>query len=109
MAGQKISPKRPWLDVLLGILLPPIEVLRMKGVGVELLIDFVLWITLIGSVFYCFHLKGIKPLVNLFCILLPPLGVLLGEGNKITIHFWVCLILTFFFWLPGIFFAYLVV
>ena len=107
MAG-KIQPKRPALDVILGMILPPVEVYRMKGIGMEFLIDLLLWLTLIGSTLYCFHLKGVKPIANIFCLLIPPLGVLLAENGNLGIHFWVCLVLTCFFWLPGIFFAYLV-
>ncbi|KAK6947641.1 Proteolipid membrane potential modulator [Dillenia turbinata] len=36
----------------------------------------------------------------LLAIILPPLGVFLKFGCKI--EFWICLLLTFFRWLPGI-------
>ncbi len=41
-------------------------------------------------------------------ILLPPLAVYLHE-DAITANFWVDLLLTFLFWLPGIIFAFLVI
>jgi len=41
-------------------------------------------------------------------ILLPPLGVYLYE-NKITTKFWISLVLTLLFWLPGAIYALLVV
>jgi len=43
-------------------------------------------------------------ILHLICaILLPPLGVFLKEGvNK---NFWIALVLTFFFWIPGVIFA----
>ncbi|CAO2838341.1 unnamed protein product [Amaranthus hypochondriacus] len=39
----------------------------------------------------------------LVAILLPPLGVFLKFGCKA--EFWICLVLTFFFWIPGIIYA----
>ena len=39
----------------------------------------------------------------LIAILLPPLAVALYEG--IVSHFWICLVLTFIFWIPGIIYA----
>ena len=44
----------------------------------------------------------------IFAILLPPLGVYLYE-NKITTKFWISLVLTLLFWLPGAIYALLVV
>jgi uncharacterized membrane protein YqaE (UPF0057 family) len=43
----------------------------------------------------------------ILCIFLPPLAVYLFDGS-ITTNFWVDLILSLFFWLPGIIFAILV-
>ena len=47
-------------------------------------------------------------LAVVLCFLLPPVGVLLFEGS-ITTNFWIDLILTLLFWLPGIIYALLVV
>jgi uncharacterized membrane protein YqaE (UPF0057 family) len=47
-------------------------------------------------------------LAVIFAILFPCIGVLIWEGN-ITKHFWIALILTFLFWIPGIIYALLVV
>jgi len=47
-------------------------------------------------------------LLVIIAILLPPLAVFLHESS-ITINFWLCLILTLIFWLPGIIFALVVI
>ena len=55
-----------------------------------------------------FQSKQAHDLVLILCgIFLPPLGVFLYEGT-ITNNFWLDLLLTLFFWLPGIIFAFLV-
>lgn len=47
-------------------------------------------------------------LLVILSILLPPLAVYLKE-DAITSHFWIDLILTLIFWIPGVIFALLVV
>lgn len=47
-------------------------------------------------------------LLAILAILLPPLAVYLKEG-EITSKFWISLILTLLFWIPGVIFALLVV
>ena len=47
-------------------------------------------------------------LAIIFAILIPPVGVLIYEG-KITTKFWIALLLTLLFWLPGAIYALLVV
>jgi uncharacterized membrane protein YqaE (UPF0057 family) len=47
-------------------------------------------------------------LMALLCIFLPPLAVYLHEG-EINTRFWISLILTLLFWLPGIIYALIVV
>lgn len=47
-------------------------------------------------------------LLVIIAILLPPLAVYLFEGS-ITTNFWIDLILTLLFWLPGIIFALIVI
>jgi len=46
-------------------------------------------------------------LLVILAILLPPLAVYLYEG--VTTNFWIDLILTLFFWIPGVIFALIVV
>ncbi len=46
-------------------------------------------------------------LVAIFCVLIPFVGILIYEGN-VTSNFWVGLLLTLIFWIPGIVFAFLV-
>ncbi|KAL7608965.1 hydrophobic protein RCI2B-like [Lactuca sativa] len=43
----------------------------------------------------------------LLAILFPPLGVILKFGIKV--EFWICLLLTFFGWIPGIIYAVYVI
>lgn len=49
-----------------------------------------------------------KLLAIIFAILIPPVGVVLYE-NKVTTKFWISLLLTFIFWLPGMIYSLLVV
>lgn len=44
----------------------------------------------------------------ILCFFLPPLAVYLWE-NEIGINFWISLVLTLFFWVPGIIFSLIVV
>ncbi len=48
-----------------------------------------------------------KILLIILCIFIPPLAVFLFD-NKLSTNFWIDLILTFLFFLPGIVFAFLV-
>lgn len=45
-----------------------------------------------------------KMLAAVIAFFIPPLGVLLYE-NDLTTHFWISLILTLLFWLPGFIYA----
>lgn len=47
--------------------------------------------------------RGVSPLAIVAAVLLPPLGIFLDQG--VTKHFWFGLVLTLFFWVPGILFA----
>lgn len=47
-------------------------------------------------------------LAIIFAILIPPIGVVLHE-NKVTTKFWISLLLTLIFWLPGMIYSLLVV
>ena len=47
-------------------------------------------------------------LAIIFAILIPPVGVLIYQG-KITTKFWISLVLTLLFWLPGAIYSLLVV
>ena len=47
-------------------------------------------------------------LLAILCVLLPPLAVYLYEG-EITSHFWISLLLTLLFWLPGIIYALILI
>ena len=48
-------------------------------------------------------------LMAILCIILPPLAVYLHEGKVINTKFWISLVLSLLFWLPGIIYALLVV
>jgi uncharacterized membrane protein YqaE (UPF0057 family) len=45
----------------------------------------------------------------ILAIFLPPIGVLLHEGGKLTTRFWISLILTLLFFFPGMIYSILVV
>jgi len=47
-------------------------------------------------------------LLVILAILLPPLAVFLYEGEA-TVRFWLSLILTLLFWIPGVIYALLVI
>ena len=47
--------------------------------------------------------RGVSPIAIVAAILLPPLGIFIGEGA--SRNFWIGLVLTIFFWVPGILFA----
>lgn len=47
--------------------------------------------------------RGVSPIAIVAAVLLPPLGIFIGEGA--TRNFWIGLVLTFFLWVPGILFA----
>jgi uncharacterized membrane protein YqaE (UPF0057 family) len=49
-----------------------------------------------------------KLLAIIFAILIPPVGVVLHE-NQVTTKFWISLLLTFIFWIPGMIYSLLVV
>ncbi|TAH03521.1 MAG: YqaE/Pmp3 family membrane protein [Sphingobacteriales bacterium] len=49
-----------------------------------------------------------QTLLIILCILLPPLAVYLKE-EEINSKFWISLLLTLLFWLPGVIYALLVV
>lgn len=48
-------------------------------------------------------------LMAILCILLPPVAVYLHQNKETTTKFWISLILTLLFWVPGIIYALLVV
>lgn len=54
-------------------------------------------------------MSDIKILCIILSFLLPPLAVFLKDKRRFTIKFWIDLLLTFLFWIPGIIFALLVV
>lgn len=49
-----------------------------------------------------------KVLLVIAAVLLPPLGVALLH-NRLSTQFWICLILTLIFYLPGLIYALIVI
>ncbi len=49
-----------------------------------------------------------KLIAIILCIVFPPLGVAVWE-NDITKHFWISLLLTFLFWIPGFIYSLLII
>lgn len=117
------------LGVILGVLIPPIEVFRMKNMGQEFLICLLLWLfTLVGGIWYTFYLKGVEIVADILCLIIPPLGVFVGNKMKCKNEVWICLLLcclvaiipsvpalkefvyaTPALWLPAVIYAYYVV
>jgi uncharacterized membrane protein YqaE (UPF0057 family) len=48
-------------------------------------------------------------LAIIFAIIIPPVGVLIKEKGQVTTKFWISLLLTLLFWLPGAIYSLLVV
>jgi uncharacterized membrane protein YqaE (UPF0057 family) len=48
-------------------------------------------------------------LLAILCVILPPLAVYLHQNKETNTKFWISLILTLLFWVPGIIYAILVV
>ena len=99
---------RPCLDAVLGVLLPPLQVFRKRGLKTEFFISLILTILMwFPGIFYCFHLEGVDCCQNILAILLPPVAVYMSK--KCASEFWISLILTILIWLPGIIYAYYVI
>lgn len=48
-------------------------------------------------------------IIMIICLIIVPfIGVFLKEEKQITMNFWICLILCFFGWLPGILYGFYV-
>jgi uncharacterized membrane protein YqaE (UPF0057 family) len=108
-----LEPARDFWRVLFSWFLPPVGVALKRGIGVDLVINVVLWMF--------FWLPGLIHAVWLIsatdergiergdasrrfwslvlCALVPPVGVFLSVG--LAPAFWINLLLTFFFWFPG--------
>ena len=65
---------------ILGVLIPPIQVFKRKGCGIETIIDLVLWVIWADglgwlSIIYCWHLEGVDVVVTILILICPPLGL----------------------------------
>lgn len=94
---------------IVGVLLPPVLVLMEKGCTTEFWVDLILTILLfwVGGIIYAFHILGVDLCKNIASVFLPPLAAFLHLGLRA--EFWICLILCFFAWLPGIIYAYYII
>ena len=91
---------------IIGVIIPPIIVFQKKGIGMEFIIDLILWIcTWALAVWYCFHLLGMDLPVNIFCLYIPPIGLYLSQ-KKFDQDFIICLVLWIFTWIGGAIWAY---
>ena len=98
------------VQAIIGVLLPPLLVAIEKGIRVEFIISLLLTIFLfwIGGIIYSFYAVGLQDCVkNILSALLPPLAVYLHKGLKA--EFWISIILTILFWIPGMIYAYYLV
>ena len=94
------------IGAILGVILPPVEVLRVKGCTAEFWIDLLLTLLLLwaGGIFYCFHLKSVDVLVNLLTLLISPIGVYIK--TKDVVKTLITLILWIFGFIGGIIVGY---
>ena len=95
---------------IVGVLLPPLLVALEKGINVEFVISLLLTIFLlwIGGIIYSFYVIGLSDCAkNVFSALLPPVAVYLHKGC--ATEFWISLVLTIFFWVPGMIYSYYLV
>ena len=65
-----------------------------------------LFLVLFGGIIHAFYVMGIQLITNIFCLLVPPVGVLIEFGC--SGKFWLTLLLTLLGDFPGIFYAYYV-
>ena len=95
---------------IIGVLLPPVLVGMEKGLGIDFAINCVLTLLLlwVGGIIHAFYITGFKDLVkNILSALLPPVAVYLHLGFKK--EFWISILLTILFWVPGMIYAYFIV
>ena len=95
-----------WVLALFGLLLPPLAVFLDKGANQDFVINIIVtvFLVLVGGVIHAFHVMGVGLVTNIFCLLVPPIGVLIDFGCTGT--FWITLLLTLLGDFPGIFYAY---
>ncbi|MBC7448445.1 MAG: YqaE/Pmp3 family membrane protein [Hymenobacteraceae bacterium] len=53
--------------------------------------------------------QKVEAIELILAIFLPPIGVLVHEKGQLTSHFWISLLLTFLFFIPGMIYSILVV
>ena len=97
------------LKCILGVFLPPILIYIEKGMVVHFWIALALTLLLfwIGGIIYAFFIVfSIEICHSIATGILPPLGLFLNKG--VNIEFWICLVLTLFFWFPGMIYGYFV-
>ena len=97
------------LKCILGVFLPPALVLIEKGPRCDFWIDLVLTFLLvwIGGIIYAFiAVYAIDVCHSIAAALLPPLGLLMAKGCNH--QFWISVLLTLLFWIPGMIYVYYV-
>lgn len=69
------------IDVIIGVLLPPVRVYQhKKKITSEVIICVFLWcLGLLPGMWYAFTITGMDYLVALCCIILPPFGYYMGQ------------------------------
>lgn len=92
---------------ILGVLITPVLAFIKKGLGVEFFISLICYLFFLYpvAVVYTFHVSGYSDLChNILCILLPPVTAFLkfSCGKE----FWISLLLTFLFFVPGVIYTY---
>lgn len=94
-------------EVTLTVLLSPLGVLCVKGCGYDFCYNLILAIigVLVVGIIHAFCVFGLDCCTSTLCLLLPPIGVLVGSSHGCSKAL-VCLLLCLLGWFPGVIYAY---
>ena len=97
-------------EVILTVLLSPLGHFCVKGkCNAEFCINLILAIVgfLLVGVIHAFYTYGLDCCTSILCLLLPPIGVLIGSSHGCSKAL-ICLLLCLLGWFPGVVYAYYV-
>lgn len=97
-------------EVILTVILSPLGLFCTKGkCNTELALNILLAIVgfLLIGIIHAFTCYGLDCCTSILCLLLPPVGVLVGSNHGCSKAL-ICLLLTLLGWFPGVCYAYYV-
>ena len=98
------KPKTSCCNILLTVLISPIGLIFNENIpDKQIAINLIFFIFGLGQI-HAFYVKGLSCLESTLCAFLPFVGVFLVTGKCRKFCF--CLFLCFFFFLPGVIYAY---